>query len=322
MDTATYNITVNNPPTVSASDSFKNFCEFYFPRKFCLAWSPDHLKVIDAIEQAVIHGGLFALAMPRGSGKTSISEVAGIWAMVAGHHVYPFLVGNSEDHALRMLEDIKSELSYNDLLLDDYPEVCFPIRCLEGQARRCLGQLYYDQPTHIGWGANKLVLPTIPGSRASGALIHTAGITGNIRGAVHTRPDGRSVRPRLVIIDDPQTDESAHSPSQCQRRISTINGAILNLAGPTEKISAVMPCTVIAPGDLADTLLDREMHPAWQGMRVQIRFRSLRQGGQARVIGDRRLFPVLNESWCVTSIKKVSIKFQTNEPHGPTAGYY
>jgi phage terminase large subunit GpA-like protein len=55
------------------------FCESYFPLTIHLDWSPDHLKVIGKIEQAVLHGGLFALAMPRGSGKSSIAETACVW---------------------------------------------------------------------------------------------------------------------------------------------------------------------------------------------------------------------------------------------------
>ena len=52
-----------------AQSDFQFFCTAYFPRTFHLPWSPDHLKVMARIEQAVIHGGLFAMAMPRGSGK-------------------------------------------------------------------------------------------------------------------------------------------------------------------------------------------------------------------------------------------------------------
>jgi len=52
-----------------AATNFRYFCESYFPLTFHLAWSDDHLKVINRIEQAVLRGGLFSMAMPRGSGK-------------------------------------------------------------------------------------------------------------------------------------------------------------------------------------------------------------------------------------------------------------
>jgi len=253
-----------------AERDFRFFCEQYFPQTFHLPWSPDHLKVIAKIEQAVLEGGLFAMAMPRGSGKTSLCETACIWALVYGHREFVALIGSDEDHAENMLDSIKVELETNDLLNDDFPEVCFPIRALEGIHQRAAGQLYQGRQTHIGWTAKEIVLPTIPGSRASGAIICVAGITGRIRGMKHKRVDGTSVRPSLVLIDDPQTDESARSPSQCAARERILAGAILGLAGPGRKIAGLMALTVVRPDDLADRILDREKHPQWQGERTKM----------------------------------------------------
>ena len=66
----------------TAARDFRFFCETYVPQTFHLKWSDDHLKVIAKIEQAVLEGGLFAMAMPRGSGKTSLCAVACLWAML------------------------------------------------------------------------------------------------------------------------------------------------------------------------------------------------------------------------------------------------
>jgi len=253
-----------------AEGDFRFFCEAYFPQTFHLAWSPDHLKVIAKVEQAVLHGGLFAMAMPRGSGKTSIAECACLWAVLYGHREFVCLIGASEVHALEMLESIKMELDGNDLLEADFPEVCYPIRCLDGIANRCSGQLYKGERTHIGWTASEVVLPTIPGSKASGAIIRVAGLTGRIRGMKYKRADGRTVRPSLVVLDDPQTDESARSLSQCATRERILAGAVLGLAGPGKKISGIMPCTVIRPGDMADNILDCEKHPEWNGERTKM----------------------------------------------------
>ena len=238
---------VNPERKARAATDFRFFCEAYFPFTFHLAWSPDHLKVIAKIEQAVLEGGLFAMAMPRGSGKTSICECACIWAVLYGHRDFVCLIGSDEGHAMDMLESIKTELDGNDLLLEDFPEVVYPIQCLDGIANRCSGQLYKGERTHIGWTAREVVLPTIPGSKASGAIIKVAGITGRIRGMKYKRADGHSVRPSLVVLDDPQTDESARSLSQCATRESILAGAVLGLAGPGKKIAGVMPCTVIRP---------------------------------------------------------------------------
>ncbi len=103
--------------------SFRQFCEAYFPQTFHLAWSPDHLKVINKIETAVIDGGLFAMAMPRGSGKTTLCETACLWALLYGHREFVALIGSDEEHAADMLDSIKSELENNDLLEEDFSEV-------------------------------------------------------------------------------------------------------------------------------------------------------------------------------------------------------
>ena len=148
-------------------EDFLKFCESYFREVFHLGWSPDHLKAIRKIEQSVLRGGLFALAMPRGSGKSSLAEVAALWALLYGHKEFVMLVGATETAALEMLDSIKTELEVNETLAEDFPEVVFPIHSLEGIANRCNGQLYKGERTRITWTSNEIVLPTIAGSMAS-----------------------------------------------------------------------------------------------------------------------------------------------------------
>ncbi len=253
-----------------ARRDFRFFAEKYFPQTFHLPWSPDHLRVISKIERAVIDGELFAMAMPRGSGKSSLCEAACLWALVFGHRDFVALIGSDEDHAENMLDSIKLELETNDLLHEDFPEVCFPIRALEGIHQRATGQLFHGRQTHIGWTAKEIILPTIPGSAASGAIVRVAGITGRIRGMKHKKADGSSIRPSLVLIDDPQTDESASSPSQCAARERVLSGAILGLAGPGLKISGLMTLTIMRKGDMADRILDEKKHPQWHGEKTRM----------------------------------------------------
>jgi phage terminase large subunit GpA-like protein len=78
------------------------------------------------------------------------------------------------------------------------------------------------------------------------------------------------VRPQLVLVDDPQTTESAWSPSQSERREAILAGDVLGMAGPGKKIAGLMACTVIRPDDMADRMLDREKHPEWQGERTKM----------------------------------------------------
>lgn len=59
-----------------AFESLRYFAETYFPHIFTLAWSHNHLTAIERIEKSIRTGGKFALAMPRGEGKTSMLIVA------------------------------------------------------------------------------------------------------------------------------------------------------------------------------------------------------------------------------------------------------
>jgi len=250
--------------------AFRAFCETYLPDLFPLAWSPDHLTAIGKIEGAVLRGELFAFAMPRGSGKTTLSEAACLWAMLYGHRQFIVLVGADQNIASAMADSLKAQIENNDALLEDFPEACYPVRCLDRIAQRAKGQTYQGVPTEMQWAADQITLPWVKGSVSAGACVRVAGITGRIRGLKHTRPDGSSIRPSLVLIDDPQTDESAASPSQCATREKILSGAILGLAGPGSKIAGLCTITVIRTDDLADRLLDRTRHPAWQGERSQL----------------------------------------------------
>lgn len=249
---------------------FRLFCETYFSHSFPLAWSDDHLRIISRIENSTLHGGLFAMALPRGSGKTTLCEIASVWCMLYGHIPFVALIGATESAAQEMLLSVKTEIETNEILAEDFPEVCFPIAKLGGIPNRCAGQLYKGQRTRIVWTSDELVLPTIEGSAASGMIVRVAGLTGRVRGMKFKRPDGVTVRPKLVIVDDPQTNESANSIEQCRKRVKILAGDILGLAGPGQKISGLMPCTVITPGDMADQILDREKHPEWNGERTKL----------------------------------------------------
>ena len=151
--------------------------------------------------------------------------------------------------------------------------MCYPVAQLEGIANRCAGQLYKGERTRITWTSNEIVLPTVEGSRASGIIVRVAGITGRIRGMKFKRSDGRNVRPSLVVIDDPQTSESAGSLEQTRKRVRVLAGDILGLAGPGQKISGIMPCTIIRPGDMADIILNRNTHPDWNGEKTRMVYR-------------------------------------------------
>ncbi len=251
--------------------NFRAFCERYFPKRFKLAWSSYHLQVIARMETILIEGGgKMALAMPRGSGKTTLAETAVLWALLYGHCRYIVIIGANKKMALGIVDNIKSTLSTNKALLDDFPEAVYPFRKLNGSAGLARGQLYLGEPTGIEWKPDGVVFPRIPGSLASGARVVGIGLLGASRGHNKAMPDGETARPDVVVLDDPQTDDSARSPSQTEHRAGIIDKGIEGLVGPAQELAMMMTCTVIQDGDLADRYLSHTIKPQWKGMRFQM----------------------------------------------------
>lgn len=250
--------------------SLELFCSTYFPDKFYLGFSGIQREMMGRIQASAIHGGMFAIAMPRGSGKTTICECAAIWSALYGYRRFVVVIGSTDGAAHEIYDTIRMAFEANELLQADFPEVCYPVSCLEGITNRCKGQLCCGKRTYLEWGDSKMVFPTVEGSFIGGNIITATSLTGRIRGMKHTTSSGAQLRPDFAIIDDPQTFESAKSVTQTADRLKIINSDILGLAGPGKKLTVVMPCTVIVPNDLADQLLDRDLNPEWRGKRFQL----------------------------------------------------
>ena len=244
------------------------FLETYCERAVRLGWSDDHLELIEALQKVLLDGGQLAIGMPRGTGKTTIVTLAILWAVLYGHHRFVALIAATDPKAKKALAAIRKQIETNQMLFEDFPEVCYPIRCLGGVVNRQAGQTCGGVNTSTSWGKEEVILPTIEGSAASGAIIVVGGITGAItRGPQHTLDDGEIIRPSVALIDDFQTRESAKSVQQVQDRLDIIEADIAGMAGPDEGIALLATVTVIYPDDGADQLLDREKLPDWNGIR-------------------------------------------------------
>ena len=197
--------------------SLLDFLKAYFPETFPLPWSGDHREAVAAVERVVREGGLFTLAMPRGSGKTSIAVRAAVWAILYGHRRFVVLLAAEQGLADNLAAVIRSELQFNESLAADFPEVCHPIRRLENITKRQQGQTLAGKPTMLKLAAGEIVFPTVSAAAAknplqrvaSGAVVRAVGITGSVRGQIATTAEGETLRPDLVLSDEPQPRESA-----------------------------------------------------------------------------------------------------------------
>jgi Phage terminase large subunit (GpA) len=236
-----------------------------FPARFAMEFGPDQLELITDLQRAIEQGEQAVRAMPRGTGKTSIMVAACIWAILLGLHSMVAVIAATSEAAKELLEQIESNAFTNDELYRYFPEVFHPIRKLEGIKQRRL--LWQGKPILQVWKKTHIVFPSLPKSPSASAVIKGVGILGRVRGMNQPHPDGRVLRPTLVLLDDIQTKQSALKEGQVTKRLGVVAADVLGLAPPGKKLSALCAVTVIVTGDAADQLLDNEKFPQWHGKR-------------------------------------------------------
>jgi hypothetical protein len=251
-----------------------SFLKTYFSDSFYQPFTVKRAEIVTDILNAASQGGDQATAAPRGDGKTTIVECVTIYCLNLGLLKFPLICAATGPDATRILENIKRQYETNDLLAADYPEICIPIMKLERWASRALQQTVDGEFTLMTWGKDKVVFPTVPdkyglpenaGSLAAGSVLMTRGLDSAIRGIRLG-----TVRPDLVIIDDPETRESAESDVQIERRSKTIEQDIGGLGGPGKAMSRLLLCTIMNRKCVAHTYTDRQQKPSWNGKRYRL----------------------------------------------------
>ncbi|MFA5265508.1 MAG: terminase gpA endonuclease subunit, partial [Opitutaceae bacterium] len=255
---------VNPERREKCGKSLRLFLETYFEDTFRLQWSNVHKRAIASIERAVRHGQKHMSVMPRGFGKTSLALRAMIWAFFFGHTAYAVLLAATSDQSEDLLGDLKTILETNDMLDEDFPEFTRPIRALENLSNRCAGQVYHGRPTKIAYRKDRIVFAFLENYPHTGGVFRVGALSGKaMRGFNHTKPDGSVIRPSFFLCDDPQTDESALSFTQTNKREKLLMATIGCMAGPDEQLGGVLCATVIEADDLTCRMMDREKHFDW-----------------------------------------------------------
>lgn len=259
---------VNPDRREAARLNLLNFYNSYTPPK--LPYSKDHLEEIALIQRMILEGGQIAIGDPRGDGKTFRIVRACLWSVVYGHHKFVGIVCATEDAAEEIIKSLYTIMSTSKTFMEDFPEVAYPFRMLQGSAGKAAGQLCNAISTRIKCAADKLIFPYVSGhaSHCEGSIIQTASITGNIRGMHHAQEGGDEIRPSLILGDDLQTRESAENVKSTEKILKKVDADILGLSGPDgQALTAFMSLTSICKNDVADQLLDRYAHPEWHGLK-------------------------------------------------------
>jgi len=246
---------------------------------FWYKFTSQQLQMIEAIGHAARWGGDQSLAASRGEGKTTFFERLLTKYALEGRIKFGVLCAATGTAAANSLEAIRDSLETNDLLYDDYREVCWPVRALENTPNRAHYQTvsgkrfdnrkpFSHEPSRFSWCGQSVVFPEVPGSPSAGAIIATRGLDAAVRGL---KRKGR--RPDIVGIDDPDTEESARSEEQAKKLEDRIDKALGGLGGQQRGIARVMLTTLQNRICVSYRFTDPEQKPSWKGKRYRFRIK-------------------------------------------------
>ena len=242
---------------------------------FTYDFTDQQREMIAAIRQAIQYGGDQAIAASRGEGKTTIATRLMLKCVLSGELNFAVIFAATGPKASDVIEAIQNALSENELLIADYPEVCFPIMELRGAPQKAASQkangVRFDNGKpfemawlNYSWCGQQLIFPRVPGSPSSGAIIASHGLDSAVRGLNKL---GR--RPKVAIIDDPDTEDTARSEEQSKKLEQRIDAAIGGMGGQKRRISRVMLTTTQSRISVSFRFTDPRQKPAFKGRRYR-----------------------------------------------------
>ncbi|HZZ28479.1 MAG TPA: terminase gpA endonuclease subunit [Pirellulales bacterium] len=259
----------------------KAWLQYYFgkdsetPDPFWYAFTWQQTEIIDAIASAIIYVLDQAIAASRGEGKTTLAERLLLKYALQGVLPYAVLFQATGALADNSLDTIKTVIEENPLLLADYPEVCVPVRALENTPNRAHyqrvsghrhdnGEAFDSVSSKFTWCGQEIIFPKVPGSPSTGAIIATRGLDSAIRGLKK-----RGKRPRIALIDDPDTEETARSEEQAKKLEEKIDRSIGGLGNQQAGIGRIMLTTLPNRKCTSARFTDPSIKPTWKGKRFR-----------------------------------------------------
>lgn len=232
--------------------SFLAFCLKYFPAIF---WNPNkfHQAFAAELERLILSSSPIlmrkALAAPRGSGKTTVCTLALLWAMLYGHVKFCLVLTANATKATERLDSIRDQVLNNDLLFEDFPEICGPVREFNGDPRMA--------PPGFPWNSELLRM-------ANGAYLAGQGMDGAIAGALKN-----FMRPDFILVDDMETVDSVVSEAKTDHLRARLFQEVLKLVPQDRHSVCFYICTIKRSGCISDELTNAQKNPEWRGERIK-----------------------------------------------------
>lgn len=220
---------------INAGRNFNAFRRMYF-------------RHYNSVPDAVFHGELsgllyemtqkrgvqWAIAAPRESAKSTIVTLQYVLYCIC-YKIEPFIliVSNTNDQAAGLLSDVKKELESNDLLIQDFPNVCE------------VGK----KPGPPRWTQREIITK-------NGVKVLALGTGQQVRGRRH-----KEFRPTLIILDDIETDETAQNPENYDKLHDWVTKAVIKAGTGTTNV--VFIGTIHHYNSLLAQFTNPNSNPGW-----------------------------------------------------------
>ncbi len=236
---------------------------------------PQQRKMVADFAALIADGGDRATAASRGEGKTTLAVALTLKSILqGGSHELWVVLGATASNAQNILARFRNAMRYKDLL-KYYPEACVPVYELRQTPQRAKtqvasgcrfdnGEPFEYAETCFHWTGDQLTFPDVPGSPSAGAIIVSGGLDSALRGL-----NIDNLRPRVVIIDDPDTQNTIHNPQQSGKLLLTLDREIAGFGSQRHPVSRLVLCTCPSRTSAAFQLTDRDQYPSFRGHRMR-----------------------------------------------------
>ena len=214
---------------------FKSFRKCYFRdyEKRSPAFHDELASILEDLDSKC--GQKFALAAPRGHGKSTIVTVQyALYKICRSQGGYIIIISHTAAQARDALANIKIELETNLKLRADFPDICM-----------------VDEFPGVGrWRADDIVMP-------NNIRVTALGSGQQIRGKRHGRK-----RPELIVIDDVEGDARAGSYAETENLDAWLSAAVSKAGDPSTNI--LMLGTMHHYHSLLARYTDGRSKPGWR----------------------------------------------------------
>jgi len=225
----------------TAEKSIPAFAKLYLREHVSIPPSKAHLEIYDMLLEMITNRGKrIAIAAPRDFGKsTMITLVYIIYLICYAREHFIVIISNTASQARKILDNVRKELTENELLRQDFPEI------FENNGK----------PKPPRWTNDDIIT-------RNNIEILALGYGQQIRGRKHGYH-----RPTLVILDDLEDGENTFSYETKEKMKKWFERSVLKVGSSSSNFLFIG--TVHNSFSLLGEYISSEVDPSWQGRKYK-----------------------------------------------------